>query len=119
MPHAGPHPPPIRRHSHKCWHIYYGDVHVGAIAERVGNPHDTDPWEWNCGFYPGSHRGEHQSGTSATFAEARADFGTAWRVFLSNRTEAIFRHGAIREIGPRENMQCGKLARSCRRRNLV
>jgi hypothetical protein len=33
---------------------HYGDVHVGTIAERSGNPHDTDPWEWNCGFYPGS-----------------------------------------------------------------
>jgi hypothetical protein len=61
---------------HKCWHIYYGDVHVGTIAERVGNPHDTDPWEWNCGFYPGSHPGEHQSDTTATFDDARADFET-------------------------------------------
>ena len=40
-------------HRHNCWHIYFGDVHVGTIAERVGNPHDTDPWEWSCGFYPG------------------------------------------------------------------
>src|SRR5258708_33695245 len=21
-----------------CWHIYYGDVHAGTIAKRVGNP---------------------------------------------------------------------------------
>ena len=41
----------------KCRHIYYGDVHVGTIAERVGNPHDTDPQGWNCGFYPGSRPG--------------------------------------------------------------
>src|SRR5882762_5025980 len=53
-------------------------------------PHDTDPWEWWCGFYPGSHPGEHQSGTAATFDQARADFEAAWRVFLSNRTEADF-----------------------------
>jgi hypothetical protein len=33
------------REIHDCWHIYYGDVHVGTIARRVGNPHDTDPWE--------------------------------------------------------------------------
>jgi hypothetical protein len=26
---------------------YFGDVRVGTIAERVGNPHDTDPWEWS------------------------------------------------------------------------
>jgi hypothetical protein len=35
-----------------CWHVYYGDVHVGTIARRTGNPHDTDPWAWRCGFYP-------------------------------------------------------------------
>src|SRR6266478_5201987 len=77
-------------HRQQCWHIYYGDVHVGTIAERVGNPHDTDPWEWSCGFYPGSHPGEHQGDTAATFEQARADFECAWRVFLSNRTEADF-----------------------------
>ena len=77
-------------HRHKCWHIYYGDVHVGTIAERSGNPHDTDPWEWSCGFYPGSHPREHQSDTAATFEEARADFESAWQVFLSKRTEADF-----------------------------
>jgi hypothetical protein len=33
-----------------CWHIYFGDVQTGIIAMRSGNPHDTDPWEWSCGF---------------------------------------------------------------------
>jgi hypothetical protein len=66
-------------HREECWHIYCGDIHVGTIAERVGNPHDTDRWEWRCGFYPGSKQGEHQSGTSPTFEEARADFeGACW-----------------------------------------
>jgi hypothetical protein len=74
----------------ECWHVYYGDVHAGTIAIRSGNPHDEDPWEWTCGFYPGSHPGEHQNGTAATFDEARVDFERAWRVFLSNRTEADF-----------------------------
>ena len=73
-----------------CWHVYYGDVRVGTIAIRSGNPHDTDPWEWDCGFYPGSHPGEHQSDTAATFDEARSDFETAWKVFLAKRTEADF-----------------------------
>jgi hypothetical protein len=97
-------------HRHKCWHIYHGDVHVGTIAERIGNPHDTDRWEWCCGFYPGSRLGEHQSDTAATFAEARADFERTWQVFLSKRTEADFRRGAIREIGSLGNMRCGMLA---------
>jgi hypothetical protein len=40
-----------------CWHIYYGDVHAGTVAMRVGNPYDTDQWEWICGFYPGMEPG--------------------------------------------------------------
>src|ERR1700704_1957354 len=74
----------------ECWHIYYGDVHAGTITIRSGNPHDGDPWEWCCGFYPGSHPGEHQNGTAATFDQARSDFEAAWKVFLANRTEADF-----------------------------
>jgi len=63
----------------KCWNVYYGDVHAGTIAIRTGMPHDEDPWEWHCGFYPGSHPGEHQSGTAASLGEARADFERANR----------------------------------------
>jgi hypothetical protein len=37
-------------HREECWHIYYGDIHAGTITEPVGNPHDTDRWEWCCGF---------------------------------------------------------------------
>src|SRR5712671_7746828 len=74
----------------ECWHIYYGDIHVGTIAIRTGSPHDEDPWQWCCGFYPGSHPGEHQNGTAATFDQARSDFEAAWKVFLANRTEADF-----------------------------
>jgi hypothetical protein len=77
-------------HSQECWLIYYGDVQVGAIAERTGDPHNTEPWEWRCGFYPGSRPGECTSGTAETFDEARADFEAVWKVFLSNRTEADF-----------------------------
>src|SRR5258708_37364766 len=74
----------------ECWHVYYGDVHAGTIAVRTGNPHAEDPWEWNCGFYPGSNPGEQQNGTSATFDEARADFERAWQVLLSKRAEGDF-----------------------------
>ena len=41
----------------ECWHVFYGDVHAGTISVRSGNPHDTDPWQWGCGFYPGCHPG--------------------------------------------------------------
>jgi hypothetical protein len=74
----------------ECWHIYYGDIHAGTLAIRAGNPHDTEPWEWRCGFYPGSRPSECSSGTAETFDQARAEFEEAWRVFLSKRTEADF-----------------------------
>jgi hypothetical protein len=74
-----------------CWHIFYGDVRVGTIATRTGNPHDTDQLEWSCGFYPGSRPGEYRSGTAATFDQARAGFEAARRGFLSKRTDADFK----------------------------
>ena len=74
----------------ECWHVYYGDVHAGTLAIRTGNPHDTEPWEWRCGFYPGSRPGECTAGTAETFDQARAEFEEAWRVFLSKRTEGDF-----------------------------
>jgi len=42
----------------ETWLIFYGDVRVGAIAERTGNPPGTDGWQWHCGFYPGGHARE-------------------------------------------------------------
>ena len=72
------------------WLIYYGDVHVGTIAVRSGIPHDQPQWGWRCGFYPGSLPSECTTGTAVTFEQARAAFEGAWRVFLSNRTEADF-----------------------------
>jgi hypothetical protein len=83
--------------------IYYGDVHVGAISERTGNPHDTEPWEWRCGFYPGSSPGECTSGTAENFEQARSDFEAAGKVFLSNRTEADFHAWRDQEAWTAEN----------------
>ena len=74
----------------ECWHVYYGDVHAGTIAIRTGNPHDEDPWEWHCGFYPGSHPRECTQGTAATFEQARTEFESAWRIFLAKRDRGGF-----------------------------
>ena len=73
-----------------CCHVYYGDVHVGTITMRSGNPHATDQWEWSCGFYPGEDPGDRRTWTSATFDQARADFEAAWREYLPKRTETDF-----------------------------
>src|SRR4029077_5960001 len=61
----------------ECWHVYYGDVHVGTIAIRTGMPPGEDPWGWSCGFYPGAHPRECTDGPAATFKRARADFEKA------------------------------------------
>jgi len=57
-------------------------------ARRQSARHPTHGM--GCGFYPGSHPGEHQSDTAATFEEARADFETAWKVFLETDPGPIF-----------------------------
>jgi hypothetical protein len=75
---------------HETWLIFYGDVRVGAIGERWGNPAVADPWFWTCGFYPGSDPGDFTNGTANNFEAARAAFESAWSVFLSKRTEADF-----------------------------
>ena len=85
-----------------CWHVYYGDVHVGTISQCVGA---AEAWQWRCGFYPGSHPGEQRSGTAGTFEQARAAFEKAWLVFAANRTEATIKRGAINVHEPRGNMR--------------
>jgi hypothetical protein len=63
-------------------------LHVGTIARGVGQPHDQGPWQWLCGFYPGSHPREQTGGTAPDFDQARADFEAAWQKFSARRTEA-------------------------------
>jgi hypothetical protein len=74
----------------ECWHVFYGDVKVGTIARRVGNPGAVESWQWACGFYPGSEPGDHRQGVAETFEQARADFAAAWRDYLPKRSEADF-----------------------------
>lgn len=66
-----------------CWLVYYGDVHVGTIARRVGHPGAVEAWRWQCGVYPG--RGEQFGGTADTFDQARAAFAER---YLPRCTEA-------------------------------
>ena len=54
--------------------IHYGDVRIGVIAQRIGNPNHTPPWQWACGFYSGSHPREctqaHNVGCGLPIADA-------------------------------------------------
>lgn len=63
---------------HEAWHIYSGDVRIGAIGIRTGVPTSADQWGWRLGFYPGMEPGTQRSGSSATFDEGRSAFERAW-----------------------------------------
>ena len=79
-------------HREECWQIYFGDVHAGTITERVGNPHDTDQWEWSCGFYPDRSRVKSvptPPRPSRRLAPTSSAHGRCF--FFSKRTEADFR----------------------------
>jgi hypothetical protein len=73
-----------------CWHVNYGDVHVGTIAIRAGVPVDVDQWGWDIGFYPPSHHGRQVGGTAKTFEQARVDFEAAWKEYLPRCSDADF-----------------------------
>jgi hypothetical protein len=74
----------------ETWHVHCAGVRVGVIVERSGVANTVEPWEWHCGFYPGSGPGEHRYGRAADFESARAAFEAAWRDYLPNRTPADF-----------------------------
>ena len=76
----------------ETWLIYYGDVQVGTISERTGNPTGTPRWQWACGFYPGSHPSEHARGIVDIFDQARAR--------RSRSHGAIFSPNGVRPFGP-------------------
>jgi hypothetical protein len=73
------------------WQVHYAGVRVGLIAERSGIANSAEPWEWHCGFYPGSEPGDDRHGTAADFEAAREAFEAAWRDFLPKRSEADFK----------------------------
>ncbi len=79
----------IHESPHECWHVYYGDVHVGTMAERTDLPNAVDRWSWSCGFYPLTHRGLKITGTSANLFQAWAAFEDAWEEYLPLCNERV------------------------------
>ena len=90
-----------------CWHVFYGDVHVGTIARRDGQPNAIEGWQWHCGFYPGSNPGEQCGGTAKTFEQAREYFERAWMVFSSRPSEADYQAWGDQRDLRRGNIPCG------------
>jgi hypothetical protein len=99
----------------ECWHIIYGDVHVGTITERAGVPHDVDQWGWDCGFYPVTHRREHAEGTAVSLEQARADFEAAWTDYLPKCTPADFKEYRRQRAWTGGSTRCTTPGRKCRR----
>jgi hypothetical protein len=91
----------------ECWHVFYGDVQVGTIDRRTGNPHDTDPWEWLCGFYPGCDPGQAADGCAETFEEAKAQFEEVWnRLRPYTEPRLTSRCSAGKATSPPGNIGC-------------
>jgi hypothetical protein len=98
-----------------CWHVYLGDVHVGTIVRRVGQPHDQDAWQWLCGFYPGSNPASRREESRRPLSKlAPTSMWRGGRSQLGERPPTI-RLGAISGTGRPENMPCGSAAGVCRR----
>lgn len=62
----------------ESWAIVHGDVRVGLISRRSGQPNGEPSWQWFCGFDPGCAPGQLTSGVADSFEEARAGFQRAW-----------------------------------------
>jgi hypothetical protein len=95
------------------WHIHYAGVRVGMIVERSGVANTAEPWEWHCGFYPGSNPGEQRYGPATSFKAAHAAFEAAWREYLPRRSEADFQVWRNQQDWTERKMQCGKEASGC------
>ena len=80
-----------RRDAHarqESWRVYFGDIHVGMIAECVGNPGAAPKWQWRMGFCPGVEPEDQQAGSAPTFEAARAEFDAAWHRLMPKLTVA-------------------------------
>jgi hypothetical protein len=69
--------------------IHFGDVHVGAVGLRNGNPTGTEAWFWRRGLIRAAIPAS-ASPVPPPPSTMRADFESAWRAFLSKRTGADF-----------------------------
>src|SRR5947208_3354142 len=49
------------------WHIYFGDVRIGAIGRCVGAPSAAPQWSWSCAHQQRRRRRPYQSCSSRTW----------------------------------------------------
>jgi hypothetical protein len=114
MAHARPYPPPQPRRPQETWLVYYGDVRVGAVALRSGNPADTDQWGWRCGSIRDLIH-ENIRAAPRLRSIKRAPISRMLGAYSSRTApRPIFRHGAVSAIGPRKNTGASIAASTCR-----
>jgi hypothetical protein len=102
-------------HRHQCWHIYYGDAHVGTIAERVGNP--MTPSRGNGRSVSILDHIRTNTGSIRRRRSTRPAPNSRRPGPCSCRTalRPIFRNGGRPRLGPRGNIKCGTPGISYRR----
>lgn len=74
----------------ESWAIFYGDIDVGRISQRMGAPRSEPQWQWFMGFQPGPPPGTAIVQVADTFEAAREAFGKAWPTYLADRTDDEF-----------------------------
>jgi hypothetical protein len=81
-----------RRHPERtdCWHVYYGDVHVGAIARRTGCARSTSIRGNGAAASIRAWSRDRADAAPQPISMGTADFEAAWRRILPTLTEANF-----------------------------
>jgi hypothetical protein len=100
-----------------CWHVYFGDVQVGTITRRTGNPGHSHQWEWRCGFIqgviPASIRAERPRPSMPRAQRLKAHGRPSYR----GAGDLISGHGATSAMGQPGNMPFGTQTSGFRRTN--
>jgi len=85
-------------------HIHFAGVRVGLIMERSGIANTVEPWEWHCGFYPGSRPGDDRYGRAADFEAALPHLRRHGANTCQTAPRPTFGHGVIKRSGPRRSI---------------
>ena len=91
-------------------HVFYGDVRVGTIAIRSGNPVDIDPRQ----LYHGSHPRECTTGTAPMFETRVRSLIGRGGCFSPGGPKSIFRRGAINKHGRQRSIGGLTAGNACR-----
>jgi hypothetical protein len=95
----------------ESWLIYYGDVQVGSIDPRAGNPTESGPWALRLLSGIASRR-MHLRHNGDIRVRTCGVIGGVGGLFVSKRTEADFEACQKSVIGRSGSMLLGSAARA-------